>query len=71
MTVVPDTFTFTSTEYPLVKQLILQPLVAGAQAAGIVSATDAENWLGTLDEAHQAGRFFSSSIFFIVSGRKP
>lgn len=71
VSVTPDTFTLMSTDYPLMKQLLLQPIAASAQAAGIVSAADAAGWVRSLDEAHQAGQFFGATTSFIVSGQKP
>jgi SAM-dependent methyltransferase len=42
-----------------------------AQAAGLISGTEASTWLGQLREAERAGHFFNALTAFVVSGRKP
>ena len=60
------------TEYALTAQLLrLREHTARAQEAGVVSAAEAASWLGELEQADQAGRFFAALTFFFVSGRKP
>jgi ubiquinone/menaquinone biosynthesis C-methylase UbiE len=42
-----------------------------ARAAGAVTAAEAARWVAHLEEASQAGQFFSALTFFVVGGRKP
>lgn len=42
-----------------------------AQAAGAVTAAEADAWLHQLEELHRADRFFATLTGFIVRGRKP
>jgi hypothetical protein len=41
-----------------------------ARELGMISAAEAANWLESLREADQAGRFFSACTCFLVSGSK-
>jgi ubiquinone/menaquinone biosynthesis C-methylase UbiE len=60
------------TEYALAAQMWRwRENAERAQEAGVVSATEATEWLGHLEEASQAGRFFGGITFFCVSGKKP
>jgi ubiquinone/menaquinone biosynthesis C-methylase UbiE len=49
----------------------LQETAAQAQAAGIVSSAQANQWLNDLQQAHQTRSFFAAATGFCVSGRKP
>lgn len=46
----------------------LRTWAGSAHAHGLLSATDAERWPHTLDEAIAAGRFFYAVTFFLTSG---
>lgn len=60
------------TTYAEVNQLMrLRETVEQARAAGVVSATEAENWQAQLKRADEAGCFFAAFTFFLASGRKP
>jgi hypothetical protein len=53
------------------EMLRLGSIVEHAQKAGVVAPTEAEEWLRSLEQADQRGRFFSAITGFHVSGRKP
>ena len=60
------------TDYGLAVQLLrLREAAERAQEAGVVSAAEATQWLGELEEAGRRGRFFASLTYFCVRGRKP
>src|SRR5262245_48677203 len=60
------------TGYALAMQLTrLHDTMALVQAAGVVSAMEVTSWLGALEQADRAGRFFLALTCFFVSGRKP
>src|SRR5215813_13385733 len=60
------------TDYVVAVQVLrLREAAERAQEVGIVSAAEAAQWLGQLEEAGQTGRFFASLTHFCVSGRKP
>ena len=48
----------------------LRATVERAQADAAVSVTDAEGWLGEMEQRGRDGRFFVASPAFVVSGRK-
>jgi ubiquinone/menaquinone biosynthesis C-methylase UbiE len=59
------------TDYPQADAVFqLQETAAQAQAAGVLSFTEAREWLDDLEQAQQAGRFFATLTSFCVSGRK-
>jgi ubiquinone/menaquinone biosynthesis C-methylase UbiE len=63
--------TLVFTDYPQADAVFkLQETAAHAQAAGLLSSTEARGWLDDLEEAQQAGRFFATVTGFCVSGRK-
>jgi ubiquinone/menaquinone biosynthesis C-methylase UbiE len=66
----PDTVALQSPDYPVVKQILLENIVAGAQASGLISQTQGKQWLAELDASYASRSFFASSTFFIVSGVK-
>jgi ubiquinone/menaquinone biosynthesis C-methylase UbiE len=51
--------------------LEFRPWAEEVQAAGIISAEEGASWLESLEQAKQAGQFFSAITGFIVGGRKP
>ncbi|MBI3302148.1 MAG: methyltransferase domain-containing protein [Deltaproteobacteria bacterium] len=60
------------TDYAEAEQMLrLQDMAERAQEAGVVSVAEAATWLGQLETASQAGRFFLAFTVFCVSGRKP
>jgi ubiquinone/menaquinone biosynthesis C-methylase UbiE len=65
--VVPATLRLTCS---LASQMIGPSVVERAQAAGVVTGDEATAWLQELQEAEDAGRFFSTLTGFIVVGRK-
>jgi SAM-dependent methyltransferase len=48
-----------------------EELAGRAEAAGVVSAAEAETWLAQLREADHAGHFFNAVTAFVVSSRNP
>ncbi len=65
-----DTVTLQSPDYAVARQVLLDNMVAGAQAAAVVSKAQGDAWLASLDAAHRANSFFASSTFFMVKGSK-
>ena len=64
--------TWQSTDYTIAFQLLrLREHTERAREAGAVSETEAESWLGELEEAGKTERFFAAMTFFFVSGQKP
>lgn len=60
------------TDYALANEIWrLRETAERAQEAGVISAAQAASWLGELERASQAGRFFGAITVFVVSGRKP
>lgn len=53
------------------RMLDLEASAHQAAAAGVISSSDAAEWLRDLVERDEAGRFFSAMTGFTVSGRKP
>jgi ubiquinone/menaquinone biosynthesis C-methylase UbiE len=53
------------------QQYDLKRIVQRATEAGVVEASEGQDWLGAIDEQAQKGHFFSSVTSFIVGGRKP
>jgi ubiquinone/menaquinone biosynthesis C-methylase UbiE len=49
----------------------LQETAVQAEAAGIVSSREANQWLNDLEQAQQRGSFFAAATGFCVCGRKP
>ncbi|MSQ14289.1 MAG: class I SAM-dependent methyltransferase [Dehalococcoidia bacterium] len=49
----------------------LHTIAERAKEAGVVSADEAAEWLGYLEEAGRTGRFFAAFTMFTVSGHKP
>lgn len=67
--VFPSSLMFT--DYPQADAVFkLQETAARAQAAGVLSSAEARGWLGDLEEAQHAGRFFATVTGFCASGRK-
>jgi ubiquinone/menaquinone biosynthesis C-methylase UbiE len=65
-------FTVVDTDYDAFnRQYDLPRIVARAQAAGVLSAEEAQRWLHDVDERANRGSFFASMTCFGVSGRKP
>lgn len=67
MTVIPHTLRLT---YALALQVAGTATVERAQAAGVLTDGEAKTWLSQLQQAEDAGRFFSTLSGFLVSGRK-
>jgi SAM-dependent methyltransferase len=64
-----DTLMFT--DYPMASRVFaLQEIAAQAETAGVVSLTQANQWLADLEGAHDRGSFFAAVSGFCVSGRK-
>jgi hypothetical protein len=60
------------TDYPQANRVLqLQETAAQAQAAGVVSSTQANEWVDNLKQAQQQGSFFAAATGFCVNGRKP
>lgn len=70
VSVQPDTVTLLSSDYVVVRQVLLEHMVMGAQAMAVVSKAQGDAWLASLDAAYRANTFFASSTFFMVQGRK-
>ena len=51
-------------------QYDLPRIAARAEAAGVIQADEAEQWIAGLRERERAGSFFSSMTSFVVAGRK-
>jgi ubiquinone/menaquinone biosynthesis C-methylase UbiE len=66
--VIPHTLVLT---YDLAITLVGPATVESALQKGIVTPAETAAWLQWLDEAREAGRFFSTLTGFIVAGRKP
>jgi ubiquinone/menaquinone biosynthesis C-methylase UbiE len=63
---------FMMTDDPLADHLFrLREMTKRAQTAGVVSETEANQWVEQLEQAQQAGQFFFATTVFFVSGRKP
>jgi ubiquinone/menaquinone biosynthesis C-methylase UbiE len=70
VSVLPDTVTLRSPDYAVARQVLLENMVKGAQAAAVVSKAQGDAWLASLDAAHQSNVFLASSTFFMVTGQK-
>jgi hypothetical protein len=42
-----------------------------AAAHGVVTAEEAERWIGYVEEAAREGRFFSAVTYLLTTARKP
>jgi hypothetical protein len=70
ITMITDTLILT--DYTLANQIFeLEKTVEQARQAGMISATDAAQWLSHLETSSRNGRFFSALTGFGVGGRKP
>jgi ubiquinone/menaquinone biosynthesis C-methylase UbiE len=50
---------------------LLRRQVESAQKAGAITASEMDEWLGQLEEADRAGRFFSATVGFVTCGTNP
>jgi SAM-dependent methyltransferase len=57
--------------YGFYRDLWLGPLVADAEAAGVVAPEEARRWLAEQDERARAGRFYLSVVKYRVTAIKP
>jgi len=58
-------------EYALTRLIFLEPVIADAQIAGILSAAEAEQWLTEQDQRARDGRFYMSIPAYRVVATKP
>jgi ubiquinone/menaquinone biosynthesis C-methylase UbiE len=58
-------------DYALYRLAYLEPLIADAQIAGIVSAAEAEQWLAEQDRRARDGRFYLSMPVYRMVAMKP
>jgi ubiquinone/menaquinone biosynthesis C-methylase UbiE len=66
----PETWMFTH-YVDAQRALVLEPTVARATEAGVVSAEEGASWLDALRTADAVGTFFMAATSFHLSGRKP
>ena len=57
--------------YPVAMQMVGPATVERACAAGLLTATEGEDWLGQLHQRYEAGLLFSTLTGFLVVGCKP
>lgn len=59
------------TSLPLARMVFdLETTLSLAVKAGVLDSTEAESWAGRVEYAGDAGRFFSSLTFYLVTGTK-
>ena len=58
-------------DFAITRQLTFGQFVERAQAAGAVTADEADTWLGDLEQRSQAGHYLAASTWFYARGRKP
>jgi ubiquinone/menaquinone biosynthesis C-methylase UbiE len=64
--------TLTLPTYKLFNDLFMvEATVASAVQAGVITAGQSEEWLGSLKDADSSGQFFFGNTGYLVSGRKP
>jgi hypothetical protein len=69
---VAEAAAFVLTDFSLANQVFgLEDNVATVEKAGVISSAEAKNWIDYLEQADQAGHFFSSVTSFTVVGQKP
>ncbi len=63
--------TLVVTDYAVLREAVwLSAKLERARQAGVVSESEVADWLAPLEEASNAGRFFSAVTLFVVWGRK-
>lgn len=67
-----DPVLFVSTDFEFVWQMAsLDDWTANMVAAGVIAGTERDDWVGRLEDASEAGRFFAMTPFITVTGTAP